>query len=140
VRTGTPKRQRKRPAGKVNRLPSDGQAITVSSHSSSTDVSAAPPPRALTFSELYHQVRLHPHDDVAAIAGHLANRYQWTVIETEQHRRRLYDIKAAVMFNRLDELSELPIVRTPAAMDSYFISLEARLTEARSFRSTIDDE
>jgi hypothetical protein len=102
--------------------------------------SAASPRRSLTFIELYQQLRIHPHDDINAIIGSLAERHQWNADEREAHRRRLFDIKAGVMFCRLDELSELPIVRTPTAMDRYFSSLDARLAEARAFRDVVDDE
>jgi len=94
----------------------------------------------LTFAALYQQVRLHPHDDAPTLADPLAARHHWTVEEREQHRRRLYDIRASIMYSRLDELGEFPVIRTPALMDEYLVGLHERIAEARHFKKSIEDE
>jgi hypothetical protein len=136
ARVSAPRRTRKRQSyGSAVRQPAPS-----SSHSSGTNLSTEPPRRSLTFVELYQQVRIHPHDSTMAIADHLATRYAWTPTEKEQHYRRLQDIKASIMFTRLDELTEIPLIRTPASLEAYFASTEARINEARLFRNTLDCE
>ena len=150
-----PTRKRKRPTGKPLRMPSGVRHVATSPPPMAGNSAAVAgparglsPPRQttltlrhpLTFAALYQQVRLHPHDDATTLANTLAVRYQWTAEEREVHRRRLYDIRATLMYSRLDEVGELPVVRTPATMDVYLAGLHDRVAEARQYRNTTEDE
>jgi hypothetical protein len=100
---------------------------------------AAGPRTRLTHSALYREVRLHPREDVAAIADRLAAQMAWSVEERRLHQERLYDIRRAVAATLLDEKNRIPFNRAAGQMDAYLDGLDRRLDDAHHWSDTMDE-
>jgi len=85
----------------------------------------------LTHTALFMLVRTFPDDSLETIADRLVTRYGWTAEERRYHLDRMFDIRRTTALVATFDRISVPVVRTPANLDAFLSSFDARYVDAQ---------
>jgi hypothetical protein len=96
-----------------------------------TEVSGTPVVDRIPVPALMHAVQTLLEESAETIVGLLGDEHQWAPDLRAEVVRRIRDLQFARLSTIVTARTAVPIVRTPATMDAYFLSLDAAYNQAQ---------